>query len=71
MKLPDEIVEYIKEQAVKIAYGTISIELSDTGRNVDVISTSRRRFPVSSTPTVGKVTSGTDPKLGHIENRQG
>jgi hypothetical protein len=52
MKLSEETVRHIIEQAAKTPYGKITVVLSEQSGFVDVITESRQRFPI---PAPGKL----------------
>lgn len=43
-KLPKAMIEYLEEQIEATAYGEITIELSESKKAIDVVTTSRKRF---------------------------
>lgn len=43
-EIPDDLLNYIKEQAKKIHHGRITIEINQSSRKMDVIVESRERF---------------------------
>lgn len=44
MKIPDVLVNHIRQEAGKIHHGKIIIELNETNNKIDVITESRERF---------------------------
>ena len=44
MKLPENIIEFIKQEASRIHHGKIIIELNETSDKIDVVVESRERF---------------------------
>lgn len=44
MEIPDNLLNYIKEQANKVHHGRITIEINDTAHKMDVVVESRERF---------------------------
>lgn len=46
MEIPDNLVEYVKEEARRIGHGTITIEIIEERGKVDVVTQRRKRFPI-------------------------
>ena len=44
MKLNENIIEHIKQEAERIHHGKLIIEINDTAGKVDVVTESRERF---------------------------
>lgn len=44
MKIPDNLISYIKEQAGKVHHGRITIEINETIPKIDVVVEHRQRF---------------------------
>ena len=44
MEIPENLFNYIKDQAKKVHHGRITIEINKTSNKMDVIVESRQRF---------------------------
>lgn len=44
MKLPENIIDFIKAEANRIHHGKIIIEINETSDKIDVVVESRERF---------------------------
>ena len=47
MEIPETLIEYIREEARRIGYGSIIIEIVEERGKVDVVTQRRKRFPVN------------------------
>lgn len=50
MKIPENILQYIKSEAENIHHGRIILEINETSNNIDVISEGRERFARTESP---------------------
>jgi hypothetical protein len=48
------MIDRIQQLADEIPFGTITIELNETSRTVDIVATSRERFPKQMDPPAGR-----------------
>jgi len=46
-QVPKEVLGYIAEEISKTQFGTVTIELSENKKAIDVVTTCRKRFPKS------------------------
>lgn len=48
--IPKDLIGYIQEQIEKTPYGEITVELSESKKGIDVVTTSRKRFNKEDPP---------------------
>lgn len=42
--IPNEVMDYIKDEVQKIGYGQVTIELNEKNKFIDVVTERRKRF---------------------------
>lgn len=48
MRIPDNLIQYVKNMAAKMHHGRITIEINETANKVDVVVENRERFDKES-----------------------
>lgn len=43
-KVPDDLLDYVKEQLERVEYGSVLIKVQGNDKRIDIISEDRQRF---------------------------